>query len=101
MRRVTYLLSAGFLIVGLSGHLLGDEGGAQLPLFSARSVDVTAVPLLFSSHQAPSPSPVAAHETLLRRNCIGCHNQRTRTADLALDTLDLANPGEQAAIGRR
>jgi mono/diheme cytochrome c family protein len=96
MRRVTYLLSAGFLIVGLSGHLLGDH--AELPLVSARSIDVSAAPLLFSSQQASSQPPVAAHETLLRRNCIGCHNQRTRTADLALDTLNLANPGEQAAI---
>ena len=40
--------------------------------------------------QAPPPRAV------LQRYCFTCHNQRTRTAGLALDVLDMARPGEHA-----
>ncbi len=40
------------------------------------------------------PSP---EQALLNRYCIGCHNQRTRTANLALDTLNLTNVGAHPA----
>ncbi len=34
----------------------------------------------------------------MQQYCIGCHNSRNRTADLALDTIDLANPGAHPEI---
>ena len=40
---------------------------------------------------APSP-------TLIDRYCVTCHNERMRTADLALDTLDVSNVGADAAV---
>jgi mono/diheme cytochrome c family protein len=56
---------------------------------------------------APAPAPVPArvtappaasaasgpgpHQALVGTYCLSCHNARTRTADLALDTLDLGN----------
>ena len=47
--------------------------------------------------EAASPSPVAAHEALLQRYCITCHNERLAargTVPLALQTADLADvPG--------
>jgi mono/diheme cytochrome c family protein len=48
----------------------------------------------------PTPTPVAAVSTqraVLDRYCVGCHNERTKTANLLLDRLDLARLGEHAA----
>jgi mono/diheme cytochrome c family protein len=44
---------------------------------------------------APLPSH-AQHRATLDRYCVTCHNQRLRTAGLALDKLDLDNVGESA-----
>jgi cytochrome c551/c552 len=38
----------------------------------------------------------AQDRALLDRYCIACHNEKTRTAGLALDKLDLAHPGNNA-----
>ncbi len=40
----------------------------------------------------------ARFRTVLRRYCVGCHNQRTLTAGLALDTADLASVGAHADL---
>lgn len=45
-----------------------------------------------------SAATVAPHKTLVTRYCIGCHNAKTRTADLALETLDLSNVGPNSEI---
>ena len=52
------------------------------------------------ARQAPAeaPDPAAASRTVLRRYCIGCHNGRTLTAGLALDTVDLAQVGDHADL---
>src|SRR5688572_14091931 len=42
--------------------------------------------------------PPAAHQTLINQYCVTCHNQRARTAGLALDTLNLAQVGQDAKI---
>src|SRR5215216_3250568 len=43
-----------------------------------------------ASRQAPSGVPPAPTEkALVERYCVTCHNQRTKTAGLTLDTLDL------------
>jgi mono/diheme cytochrome c family protein len=39
-----------------------------------------------------------SHEALLKRYCIGCHNDRLKTGNLALDTLDLSQVGSNAAV---
>ena len=38
---------------------------------------------------------------MLDRYCVGCHNERTKTANLLLDRLDLARLGEHAAEAER
>ena len=54
---------------------------------------------------AVEPSPVVAHEALLNRYCITCHNERLAargTVPIALRTADLADvPGQRRAPGRR
>ena len=47
-------------------------------------------------------SPVASHDSspraLLDRYCVTCHNQELKTAELTLDTLDVENLSENAAV---
>jgi hypothetical protein len=55
--------------------------------------------------QQPPGGP-AAHSgseprALLNRYCITCHNQKTRTAGLALDTMDVSRVGEHAEVWER
>jgi mono/diheme cytochrome c family protein len=45
----------------------------------------------------PSTTP-AASQVVLDKYCITCHNQRRRTAGLALDTLDVTHPGANAEV---
>ncbi len=51
--------------------------------------------------QAPVADPAvtmnrARARAMLDRYCVVCHNERTRTADLTLDTLDLMHVGQDA-----
>ena len=34
-------------------------------------------------------SDLSRHTPVLQQYCVGCHNARTRTADLALDNIDV------------
>jgi hypothetical protein len=47
--------------------------------------------------QNPQPAQIAAR-TVIDQYCVGCHNQRARTAGLALDTIDPEKAGENAEI---
>jgi cytochrome c551/c552 len=40
----------------------------------------------------------AQDRALLDRYCVTCHNEKTHTAGLSIDKLDLAHPGDNAAI---
>ncbi|MCY4660913.1 MAG: DUF1592 domain-containing protein [Acidobacteria bacterium] len=54
--------------------------------------------------QAPEPaghSSAASVREALDRFCVRCHNDRLRTADLALDTHDLADVGADAELWER
>ena len=54
--------------------------------------------------QAPEPATHAAEASVreaLDRYCVRCHNDRLRTADLALDTHDLAHVGADADVWER
>src|SRR5688572_15000562 len=43
-------------------------------------------------------SAQSTQQEILNQYCITCHNQRARTAGLALDTLNLADVGKDAKI---
>jgi hypothetical protein len=45
---------------------------------------------------AQSASPPPSESVLLKQYCITCHNQRVKTAELALDTMDPANVAANA-----
>ncbi|MCY4122020.1 MAG: DUF1587 domain-containing protein, partial [Acidobacteria bacterium] len=55
----------------------------------------TVAPAVPAVEQAVAPAvPAAEHGRVLRRYCVGCHNDRTLTAGLTLQSLDLARVGE-------
>jgi hypothetical protein len=61
--------------------------------------------LVHGSAQTPGPqrssaiaASLASHRTFLDQYCTTCHNQRLRTADLALDQLDLSRVAQDAPI---
>jgi mono/diheme cytochrome c family protein len=45
-----------------------------------------------------SSSPLSPHAALLKRYCVSCHNARMKTGGLALDTVDVDHPAENAAV---
>ncbi len=47
---------------------------------------------------APGGAPDgSAHTAVVRRYCVGCHNERLKTGGLALDALDIGDPAAHAA----
>jgi len=49
----------------------------------------------------PAPAAVSPNQALINRYCIACHNQKLRTAKLALDALDLTHPEKDALTWER
>ncbi len=52
-------------------------------------------------HAAPPEVAVSPNKALVNRYCTTCHNQRLRTAKLALDVLDLDHPEKDAVTWER
>ena len=80
------LVAAGLtMLTGIGqGHLRAEQAPGIAP--SARSVSA-----------APGTMSSADARAMLDRYCVTCHNERTRTADLTLDSMDLARVGGDAA----
>ena len=45
-----------------------------------------------------SPTPASAQRALLQRYCFTCHNERLKTANLLLDTMNVEKPGETPEV---
>lgn len=50
---------------------------------------------------ASSPAATNPNQALVNRYCVGCHNQKLRTAKLAFDTMDLGHPEKDPVIWER
>jgi mono/diheme cytochrome c family protein len=57
-------------------------------------VGFAAASLLGSSVQ----SGVSSHRAVINQYCVGCHNDKAKTADLALDTLSVDNAGAKPEV---
>src|SRR5712691_6440739 len=80
------LAGMGFLQVQASGRL--SARGASRAASALAQVPAQTVAL-----------PRPAHDsTLLTRYCIGCHNDKLKTAGLALDTLSLDSVGDATVV---
>ena len=71
---------------------------AMLSWIGMALVGVSGLPA--AQQQSPTPSGLGAspHRALLNRYCVTCHNERLRTAELTLDTMDVENVSEYAAV---
>jgi hypothetical protein len=64
---------------------------------------LAAWPLIAVPQEAGKPAPAAANpnQALINRYCVTCHNQKLRTAKLALDVLDPTHPEKDALTWER
>ncbi len=93
----------GGLVVAGAGYMHlqaarpeGLPNGVPGPIAAFQSGAVAAAaPQAPPATQGGAPATVPAtsspHRTMLTRYCFSCHNQKLKTAGLALDTLDLTN----------
>ena len=80
MRFMSVSIAGCVAVLAASGHLHARVGAQQPPA----EVHALATP------QEP--------RAVLDRYCVTCHNERLRTGDLALDTLDLSDVAHDAAV---
>jgi mono/diheme cytochrome c family protein len=80
-----------YRLVGAAAVALGAAIG-----YSSWLQPMTAAP----QGQTPSPtSPTSStSSTFLASYCLGCHNERTKTAGVAFDTMDLADVSKDAEV---
>ena len=93
-RRAGGKLSTG---ATMSRRILAGAGLAAL--IGAAQIGLRAEPRPAAQHETGTAAEAGAAEAraLLGRYCVACHNRRTLTAGLALDTLDVARPETNAA----
>src|SRR6185295_13894577 len=82
---VRYVWVAVAFVVGLFSSASGNLGAAR-PLQQT------------STSNAASPSPQRA---LLDQYCVTCHNQRSKTANVMFDTMDVSDLSKDAKIWER
>src|SRR5687767_14980399 len=80
MLRGLWILIAGCLAILSAASGLVQAAGPQQPPSGAAT---------------PSVTPQRA---LLNQYCVSCHNQKLKTAGLALDAVDVANVGDKAEV---
>src|SRR5437763_2566668 len=72
---------------------------------SIRHAAVVAIVMLLLTGRAVAQTPARSSSVgpraLLDTYCTTCHNQKLRTAGLALDTLDIAKPAANAEVWER
>ena len=67
-----------------------------------RTLFLLALPLAaFAAPQNAKQASANPNKTLVDRYCVTCHNQKLKTANLALDTLDIAHPEQNPLTWER
>ena len=82
------IVLAAVVLVGV-GIRAQQAPGAPRPINDAQPRPIRA------------PATAEANQALIDRYCVTCHNQRLKTANLALDTLSLAHPESAAVVWER
>ena len=73
--------------------------GLAVCTFAAAAVSTVQTSARQNPPAAPSvAAPAAAPRAVFDKYCVTCHNQKLRTAGLALDTLDVTNPSANPEV---
>jgi len=67
--------------------------GISFALVTLAAASIAAV-----DRQSSAPRPPAAQRALLDQYCVTCHNDRTKSANLSLERLDLATAGDHPEL---
>ena len=86
------------VIVGLAAVI--GFGQVQLQAEQLRGVSERALGTRVFNQESAGAAPTSASgaRELLDTYCVACHNERTRTAGLTLDTMDISQVAEGASV---
>ena len=101
---ITRFLTGGFLAFAAVAFLSAQSQPARpaassAPRPAARQAAPTPAPAAVPV--AAKPADPSAARKVMDQYCVTCHNEKTKTADLLLDKLDLANLDEHTEIGEK
>src|SRR5436190_21772288 len=65
---------------------------------SAASPQAPQTPRAAQTAAVPQAVPVGQYRALLDQYCVGCHNQRAKTANLMFDTMDIADVAKHGDV---
>jgi len=71
-------------------HTSADQARSQRPAAAVRAQEIAPA--------APAAASPDTYRAMLNQYCVGCHNQRVKTAEVAFDNVDLAQVGEHADL---
>src|SRR5687768_7394012 len=94
-RRSTIAAAATCFIVAVGYNVQGQQAPASAP--SSQSASARQVPAATPSPQAASARQAAApsaHQAVISKYCVSCHNEKLKSGGLALTTLDLTQPSK-------
>lgn len=84
------------------------DSNRHTPLANTALKAVCAAPLLIILSALPvpaattaGPATAAGERAVVDKYCVGCHNQKIKTANLELDKLDMTHLGDHAEIGEK
>ena len=83
-------------VLGVAAALSAAPAGPSGAQPAATRAPATAAPGPVSAPELRAAAP-ETYRSVLDRYCVACHNERTRTGNLALDTVDVSRLGEAAA----
>ena len=61
-------------------------------------IGVSSLPAVSQAQLSPAPSEPSQYKAVLNRYCVTCHNEKLRTADLTLDTMDVDQVSAEAEV---
>jgi mono/diheme cytochrome c family protein len=93
------------LVVGVNAQQRPAAPPAATPSAISRPSPTATRPSPTASRQSPAVTrslpATDPNQALIDRYCITCHNQRLKTANLQLDSLELAHPEKDAVVWER
>ena len=83
--------------MAVAGSVLGDAVFAQAPRPGARPAAKPPSPV--ASHAAVAPAQ--DHNAVIRRYCVGCHNEKTKSGGLSLAAFDVGRAAQNADVAEK